>query len=78
MNALFFPNALMAISENQVYLYLQLVAVFTLVILLIMRELVNNVQTPFARILWRATLIGIVPLLFAFLLIMGWHLSYAQ
>jgi hypothetical protein len=77
MNALLIPTALAIVGRNGVYLYLQLIAVFTLLILLIQRELANNVQQPFARVLWRVSLLGIVPLLFAFLLILVWHLRYA-
>jgi hypothetical protein len=77
MNALLFSNALIIVGQNQIYLYLQLVAVFTLVILLVERELAHNIQLPFAWMVRRVMLIGIVPLLFAFLLILSWHISYA-
>ena len=78
MNALFFPGALTAIIQSEVYLYLQLASVFTLLLLLILRELAHNIEKPFAHRLWSVTLIGIVPLLFAFLLIVSWHLSLAE
>lgn len=77
MNILLASNALIAVSQQDIYLYLQLVGVFTLLALLIQRELISNIQTPFARAMWRVSIIGIVPLLIAFLLIMSWHLSQA-
>jgi hypothetical protein len=54
------------------------VAVFSLVILLVERELAHNIQHIFAWMTRRVTLIGIVPLLFAFVLILSWHISYAR
>jgi hypothetical protein len=78
MNALLSPDALDVVRQNDIYLYLQLVAVFTLVILLIERELANNIQHKFARAVWRVTVVGIAPLLFDFLLIIAWHVSYAR
>jgi hypothetical protein len=78
MNALLFSNALLIVSQNSIYLYLQLVAVFSLVFLLVERELTYNLQHSFARVLQRITLIGIVPLLFAFVLILNWHINHAK
>lgn len=77
MNVLLTPNALIAMNQHSIYLYLQLVGVFTLLMLLIQRELTSNIQTPFARAMWRVSIIGIVPLLIAFILILSWHLSQA-
>lgn len=78
MNVLLFSEALMIVNRNSIYLYLQLVAVFSLVFLLVERELTFNIHTPFARMIRRVTLIGIVPLLFAFVLILSWHISHAK
>lgn len=77
MNALLSPYSLANVGQNDVYLYVQLVVVFTLLMLLIQRELVSNIKEQFARNLWRVSLIGIVPLLFAFMLILGWRLGLA-
>lgn len=74
MNALFPPSALAVAAQAEIYLYLQLVAVFTLLLLLIGRELTTYVGPPYSH--WRsASLIGIVPLLFAFLLTLLWHIT---
>lgn len=75
MNALLSPFSLANLGQNDVYLYVQLVVVFVLLLLLIQRELASNVQEQFARSLWRVSLVGIVPLMFAFLLILGWRLG---
>jgi asparagine N-glycosylation enzyme membrane subunit Stt3 len=75
MDALLSPYALANVGQNDVYLYLQLIVVFTLLLLLIQRELASNVQEQFARSLWRVLLVGIVPLLFAFLFILSWRLG---
>lgn len=73
MNVLFPPAALTAVRLEELYLYLQLIAVFTLLLLLIGRELTIGLKSPYAR--WRrVSLVGIVPLLFAFLLILLWHI----
>jgi hypothetical protein len=74
MNALLPSTALTAAAQTEIYIYLQLVAVLTLLLLLIGRELVTYVGSPYAH--WRSvSLIGIVPLLFAFLLILLWHVT---
>lgn len=78
MNALLFSDALLVVNRNSIYLYLQLIAVFSLVFLLVERELTFNLHTPFAWAIRRITLIAIVPLLFAFVLILNWHISNAQ
>jgi hypothetical protein len=76
MNVLLPPDALAVVSQDEIYIYLQLVAVFTLLLLLIGRELTINIGLPYAR--WRrVSLIGIAPLFFAFLLILLWHVSRA-
>ncbi|MBX3055221.1 MAG: hypothetical protein KF770_01995 [Anaerolineae bacterium] len=73
MNVLLPPAALTAVRQEELYLYLQLIAVFTLLLLLIGRELTIGLKFPYAR--WRrVSLVGIVPLLFAFLLILMWHI----
>jgi hypothetical protein len=76
MNALLFSEALAVVNQQSIYLYLQLVAVFSLVILLVERELTFNI--PVARIIRRVALIAIVPLLFAFILILMWHVANVQ
>lgn len=74
MNVLLPAEALAAVSQEEFYIYYQLVAVFTLLLLLIGRELTINLKLPYAR--WRRiSVIGIVPLLFAFLLILVWHVG---
>jgi hypothetical protein len=74
MNVLLPAEALAAVSQEDLYIYYQLVAVFTLLLLLIGRELTINLKLPYAR--WRRiSVIGIVPLLFAFLLILVWHVG---
>ena len=78
MNSLLFSDALIVVNQRNIYLYLQLVAVFSLVALLVERELAHNIQHIFAWMTRRVTLIGIVPLLFAFILILIWHISYAR
>ena len=77
MNAFLYLEAQTAVNQASVYLYLQLIAVFTLLLLLVQREITYNVQEDFARTLWRVSLVGIVPLLIAFLLILLWHLDRA-
>lgn len=78
MNALLFSEASLVVNQTSIYLYLQLVAVFSLVFLLVERELIYNMQTAFAWAIRRITLIGIVPLLFTFVLILNWHISHAK
>lgn len=72
MNVLLPPDALAIVSQDDLYIYLQLVAVFTLLIILIGRELAVNIKLPYAR--WRrVSVIGMAPLLVSFLLILAWH-----
>ncbi len=78
MNALLFSEALLVVNRTSIYLYLQLVAVFSLVLLLVERELIYNMQTAFAWAVRRVTLIAIAPLLFTFVLILSWHISHAR
>lgn len=78
MNPFLYLDAQNAVNQASVYLYLQLIAVFTLLLLLVQREITYNVQEDFARTLWRVSLVGIVPLLIAFLLILLWHLDRAS
>ncbi len=78
MNALLFSDALMIVHRNSIYVYLQLVAVFSLVFLLVERELIYNMKTTFAEAVRRVTLIAIAPLLFTFVLILNWHISHAR
>ncbi len=78
MNALLFSNSLMVVNRNSIYVYLQLIAVFSLVFLLVERELIYNMRTSFAEAVRRVTLIAIAPLLFAFVLILNWHISNAR
>ncbi len=78
MNALLFSDALMIVNRNSIYVYLQLIAVFSLVFLLVERELIYNMQSSFAEAVRRVTLIAIAPLLFAFVLILNWHISNAR
>ena len=74
MNVLLTSTALTAVNQEEIYIYLQLVAVFTLLLLLVGRELTINIGMPFAR--WRRiSLIGMVPLLYVFLLVLFWHIS---
>jgi hypothetical protein len=74
MNVLLPAEALAAVSQEELYIYYQLVAVFTLLLLLIGRELAINLNLPYAR--WRRiSVIGIAPLLVAFLLILIWHVA---
>jgi hypothetical protein len=73
MNALFPHNALAVVGQEELYIYLQLIAVFTLLLLLIGREVTINLNLPYSS--WqRVSLIGAIPLLFAFLLILIWHI----
>ncbi len=78
MNALLFSDALMIVHRNSIYVYLQLVAVFSLVFLLVERELIYNMKTTFAEAVRRVTLIAIAPLLLTFVLILNWHISHAR
>lgn len=74
MNVLLPSDALALVSQEDIYIYLQLVSVFTLLLLLIGRELVVNTRPPFAR--WRrVAMVGVAPLLVAFLLILFWHIG---
>jgi hypothetical protein len=74
MNVLLPPTALAVSAQAEIYIYLQLVAVFTLLLLLIGRELTTYIGSPYSH--WRSvSLVGIVPLLFAFLLILIWHVT---
>lgn len=74
MNVLLPPDALALVGQEEMYLYLQLVSVFTLILLLVGRELVVNTKEPYVR--WRrVAMIGVVPLLAAFLLILAWHVG---
>jgi hypothetical protein len=77
MNSLLSPLTLSVAIHTDIYLRLQLFAVFNLFFLLVVRELNSNIQQPFARAVWRVSLVGIAPLIYAFVLILLWHLSSA-
>jgi hypothetical protein len=74
MNVLLPADALALVSQEDMYIYLQLVLVITLMLLLVGRELMVNTQPPYVR--WRrVSMVGVVPLLLAFLLILFWHVG---
>lgn len=78
MNTLLPPIVSQTWSISPLYSYLQLITVFTLLSLLIQRELTINSKWQFPRTLRRVLLIGIIPLLFVFFTILSWHIAAAS
>jgi hypothetical protein len=78
MNSFLPPTVTAVWFTDIIYSYLQLVAVFTLVSLLIQRELTINSRWWFLQFLRRVLLIGIVPLFVVFVMILAWNVGNAS
>ncbi|MBN1564053.1 MAG: hypothetical protein JXA10_09440 [Anaerolineae bacterium] len=74
MDTIFTPTTVSSLNSAAIYDTLQPIAVLVLIVLIIQRELVTGVHSELTRYYRQIVLVGIVPLLFVFLLILGLNL----
>jgi len=69
MNSLLTPSIIANIEDGKTAALLALITIFTIVGLLIQRELTTNLENQFSYALRKIVVIGIIPFLIAFLMI---------